>query len=207
MLAPRSRSMKACGALSRPSTIVSRALRRPLATRGATSARNALDLARPVADEEAAHREAAGDEEEHVARSGRRGFVVVARDRSARRDAAVFAHAGERRFEMIAADVVEIHVDAVGRGGVERAAVSRRPRRRVLVVDRRVEPELLGDQPTLSAEPALPTTKQPRSLASCPAMAPTAPAAPEMKTRSPGLSSATLRPTHAVMPGMPSTPR
>ena len=51
----------------------------------------------------------------------------------------------ERRLEVIAADVVEIHVDAVGRRLRPAAGAGSTPH--VLVVDRGVEPELLGQHP------------------------------------------------------------
>src|SRR3954467_11304440 len=51
-------------------------------------------------------------------------------------------------------------------------------------------------------------TRRPASLASCPAIEPTAPEAAETNIVSPGRTSAmSCTPTHAVSPGMPSTPR
>src|SRR3954464_11454546 len=51
-------------------------------------------------------------------------------------------------------------------------------------------------------------TRRPASLASCPAMLPTAPEAAETNMVSPGRTSAmSCTPTQAVSPGMPSTPR
>src|SRR5882672_10377668 len=60
----------------------------------------------------------------------------------------------------------------------------------------------------LAAPPADPTTVCPLSLAIWHTTDPTAPDAAETKTTSPGLSIAILsKPTHAVSPGMPATPR
>ena len=80
-------------------------------------------------------------------------LVVVARDRPARGDAAVVAHAGDRRFEVIAADVVEVHVDAVGCGGGRAACRTLA----VAVVECGIEAELVASGcATFAAEPALP---------------------------------------------------
>src|ERR1700737_1389730 len=60
----------------------------------------------------------------------------------------------------------------------------------------------------LAAPPADPTTGCPLRLAIWHATDPTAPDAAETKTTSPGLSIAILsKPTQAVSPGMPATPR
>src|ERR1700687_4261485 len=60
----------------------------------------------------------------------------------------------------------------------------------------------------LAAPPADPTTVCPLSLAIWHTTDPTAPDAAETKTTSPGLSIAILsKPTQAVSPGMPATPR
>src|ERR1700680_2210603 len=60
----------------------------------------------------------------------------------------------------------------------------------------------------LAAPPADPTTVCPLSLAIWQTTDPTAPDAAETKTTSPGLSIAILsKPTQAVSPGMPATPR
>src|ERR1700680_4742945 len=60
----------------------------------------------------------------------------------------------------------------------------------------------------LAAPPADPMTVCPLSLAIWHATDPTAPDAAETKTTSPGLSIAILsKPTQAVSPGMPATPR
>ena len=63
-------------------------------------------------------------------------------------------------------------------------------------------------QATFSAEPALPIAVPPRALTSWPTRLPTAPAAPDTKTVSPGWKPATRSsPAYAVRPGMPSAPR
>src|SRR6187455_225735 len=68
-------------------------------------------------------------------------YAVILRDRAAAGDAAAVVHQRETRLENVAADIVEIDVDAVG---------SRRPQRlegrAVLVIDRGVEAEF-GRQP------------------------------------------------------------
>src|SRR5689334_12372902 len=59
----------------------------------------------------------------------------------------------------------------------------------------------------LSLDPATPTARQPRIFASWPTAEPTAPAAAETTTVSPGFGCPrSYSPTYAVMPGMPSTP-
>ncbi len=63
-------------------------------------------------------------------------------------------------------------------------------------------------QAHFSGEPATPTARQPLSFAICPTTAPTAPDAAETTTVSPALGRPmSRRPTYAVIPGMPSTPR
>ena len=53
----------------------------------------------------------------------------------------------------------------------------------------------------------MPTTWQPLIRAICPTTAPTAPAAADTRTVSPGAGRPMSRsPTYAVIPGMPSTP-
>src|SRR5581483_1014405 len=80
------------------------------------------------------------DDQRHVPRSRLRLRRVVLRDRAACRDAPERAQREQRRFELGAAHVVEVHVDAVGQ---------RLARRRLAVVERldaeRAEPfDLLG---------------------------------------------------------------
>ena len=83
------------------------------------------------------------DEQCHVIRGpARRTFVVVLRDRTADHDARVTSEPGEHRIEDLAADVVEIHIDPVGALLLERDADVL-----VLVVDRRVEAQVLDEEP------------------------------------------------------------
>ena len=72
-----------------------------------------------------------------------------------------------------------------------------------------MKPSSPVSQATFSGLPALPITEPaPRSRANWPTRLPTAPAAPETKTSSPGANSATRNsPAYAVSPGMPRTPR
>ena len=54
----------------------------------------------------------------------------------------------------------------------------------------------------------MPTTRAPRALAICPTTCPTAPEAALTTTVSPAFGwPISSSPTHAVSPGMPSTPR
>ena len=60
----------------------------------------------------------------------------------------------------------------------------------------------------LSGPPAMPTTRQPRALASAPKALPTAPLAAVTTTVSPSLGAMIFtRPYQAVTPGMPTAPR
>jgi hypothetical protein len=105
----------------------------------------------------------------------------------------------ERGVEDLPADVVEVDVDALRAVLAQRAAVVLR-----LVVDRRVEAEVLDDVRHFSGPPAMPTTRQPLIFAIWPTSPPTAPAAPETTTVSPALGLPTSsRPKYAVTPGMP----
>jgi hypothetical protein len=92
---------------------------------------------------------------------------------------------------VVAADVVEVDVDAFG-GGLPKLAENGGG----LVVKAASKP-ISRSQPTFSSLPALPITRAaPLSLAIWPATLPTAPAAPETNTTSPGLSAAmSSRPT------------
>ena len=117
-----------------------------------------------------------------VGRALDRRRVVVLRDRAADDDACTPVEQQQQRIEDLAADVVEIDVDAL-------RAVLREAGLHVfrLVVDGGVEAELVDDVLHFSGPPAMPTTRQPLILAIWPATAPTAPAAPEMTTVSPAL--------------------
>ena len=60
----------------------------------------------------------------------------------------------------------------------------------------------------LSGPPAMPTARQPRTLASWPTAVPTAPLAALTTTVCPGFGSMIFtRPYHAVTPGMPTATR
>ena len=71
---------------------------------------------------------------------GPAGARFVGRYRAAERDPAATAQRAQRGLEVLAADVVEVHVDAVGRRGAE--LLLHRP---VVVVERRVEAELVEE--------------------------------------------------------------
>ena len=72
-----------------------------------------VDVARAA---EAADLEVLRDEEEEVARPGRRLGGVVLGDRAADRDPPAPPQGADRRLEVVAADVVEVDVDPVRRG-------------------------------------------------------------------------------------------
>ena len=62
-----------------------------------------------------------------------------------------------------------------------------------------------GGGSTFWSLPALPTTRHPLILASCPTSIPTEPAAAETNTSSPGLGFPTIvKPAHAVKAGIPT---
>ena len=115
--------MNACGAASiPPSTTVSGRFNRPddeqLADLGA-------ELGRPVpvvADDVAAQRRPLAHELEHVPRPRRRLGRVVDRHRAAQGDPAEVVQRADRRLELLAADVVEVDVDAVRRQLAQRVA-------------------------------------------------------------------------------------
>ena len=106
---------------------------------------------------------ALGQKQAEVARRGRRRLGVVGRDHPAQRYPAVGVHAIQRGLEMVAADVVEVDVDAV------RAVLAQRLAQVLgLVVERRVEAELVDQVGDLlgrarAAHHARPA--QPRELA------------------------------------------
>ena len=105
------------------------------------------------------------------------------RHHAAAHDAPVRLHPPQRGAEDVAAGVVEVDVDAVGGRRLEGVAEVGR-----LVVDGDVEAELAGEQLAhLSSEPAMPTSRQPLSLAIWPTMWPTEPAAARHHDRLPRL--------------------
>jgi hypothetical protein len=114
-----------------------------------------------VEHDEALHPQPLRDDHEHVPRPRHRLRRVVARDRAARHDPPVPLERSDRRLERLAADVVEVHVDAVGR-----EVAQRRARRRLVVVEARVEAELLEPGELLGAPGAAdhPRPAQPREL-------------------------------------------
>src|SRR3954468_19146412 len=93
------------------------------------------------------HDEALHDEPLHHDQAGHAAWTVcgrravILRDRAAAGDAAVIVHLRQAGFENVAADIVEINVDALWRGCAQRLE-----NRAVLVVDGRIEAEL-GGQP------------------------------------------------------------
>src|SRR5439155_11083592 len=87
--------------------------------------------------DEAFHHDQAG----HAARAVCGRYAVILRDRAATGDAAAVVHQRKTGFENVAADIVEIDVDALGGGGAQRLEGGT-----VLVIDRGVEPEF-GSQP------------------------------------------------------------
>src|SRR3954449_6544162 len=81
------------------------------------------------------------DQAGHAARAVCRGRAVILRDRAAAGDAAVIVHLRQAGFQNIAADIVEIDVDALWRRGAQRLEHGA-----VLVVHGGIEAEL-GGQP------------------------------------------------------------
>src|SRR5262249_23157886 len=75
----------------------------------------------------------------HAARAVCRRHAVILRDRATAGDAAAVVHLRDTGFQDVATDIVEVDVDALGRGGAECLEGGA-----VLVVDRRVEAELRG---------------------------------------------------------------
>ena len=86
----------------------------PSRTHGPTSATNSREAVVVVEDDEPLQAQPLGHHQEQVPRPGLGALVVVARDRAARDHAAERTQRGERRLELVAADVVEVDVDPVG---------------------------------------------------------------------------------------------
>lgn len=78
------------------------------------------------------------DQHEQVVRAGPRLRVVVLRDHAALGDPAEVVERADRGLQVLAADVVEVDVDAIGRGGLELLCD-----RAVVVVERGVEADLV----------------------------------------------------------------
>src|SRR5262249_16853408 len=99
-------------------------------------------LSHEIRHDEALHHQAFHhDQTRHAARAVRRWYAVILRDRATAGDAAVIVHLWQARFQNVAADIVEIDVDSLGRRGAQRLE-----HRAILVVDRGVEAEF-GCQP------------------------------------------------------------
>ena len=79
------------------------------------------------------------DQAGYAARPGRRRHAVILRDRPAAGDAAAIVHLRQAGFQNIAADIVEIDIDAFRRRGLQGLE-----HRAVLVVDRGIEAEFAG---------------------------------------------------------------
>ena len=140
--------MKACGALSRPSTTSSRYLILPSRSQRPTSVANSRACACEVPDDEAADGEAlrqdgAEDRGRAVGAGRQLGHVVVG-DEPADRHAREVVEEREHRVPHRAADVLEIDVDALRAGGLELLREIRRA-----VVDGGVEAELLDQRSAL----------------------------------------------------------
>jgi len=119
------------------------------------------------------------DQAGHAARPVRRRHAIILRDRPTAGDAAAIVHQRQTGFQNIAADIVEIDVDALGRRGPQRLEHSA-----VLVVDRGVEAEV-ARQPVALVLAAAMRRRAPLDLAICPTIDPTDPAAAETTTVSP----------------------
>ena len=72
-----------------------------------------------IGNDEAFERQPHADGDGEVVRAGHRCRGVVLRDRAAQGDAAVGSHAVQRRLQMVAAHVVEVHVDALRCAGAD----------------------------------------------------------------------------------------
>jgi hypothetical protein len=69
-----------------------------------------------VADEHALEPQPLADGQREIAGTGRRDGVVVLGDRPAQRHTAMDVERADRCLQVIAADIVEVDVDSVGRG-------------------------------------------------------------------------------------------
>src|SRR5262249_5942598 len=92
-------------------------------------------------------------EREIVARSFNRRRIVVLRDGAAYDDTSMPGQLRKDNVEDFTADIVEIHVDAVGAVGAEGLANVL-----ALVVDRRIEPEFIDNIPALRGAASDPDT-------------------------------------------------
>ena len=114
VLSPRKRPANAAGTFSIPSTQRLAAFDLPLGHPGHDLAHELPEAWSVVGDDEALQPQALGDDEAQVARARLRLLVVVAGDRAARGDAAERTKRRQGSLELLAANVVEVHVDPVG---------------------------------------------------------------------------------------------
>ena len=139
---PASNPISAFGVFSSPLMTSSWTFSLPDADPGLQVAQRLVALVHEVHHDETLHDEALHhDQAGHAARAGGRRHAVILRDRAAAGDAAAVVHLRQAGFENVAADIVEIDVDALRRRGPQRLEG-----RAVLVVDRGVEAEF-GGQP------------------------------------------------------------
>ena len=136
-----------------------------------------------VEDDEALHPDAHGDDAHDEAEARRLG-LVIALDHSADGEARAHPRQRERRVEMVAADIVEIDVDAFGRGRGETLQDRLR-----LVVDDRGRRRASGRTRTSPRRPPSRSRVMPLALAIWTTAEPTAPAAAETNTMSPSLAA------------------
>ena len=115
-------------------------------------------------------------------RKARRLASIIAVDHPADREPGIVPRERERGVEMVAADIVEIDVDAVGRRGGEPLED-----RAGLVVDHLVGAERADEVAFLRRRRPSRSTVMPLALAICTTTDPTAPAAAETNTMSPAL--------------------
>jgi hypothetical protein len=127
------------------------------------------------AHEEALNPYSTVDDPHHVERAPRHRISdVVTGDLAKQQNASAPVRPGGRVMEEFSADVVEHDVDS-GRAEVIESSWQ------ILggIVDRGVDPALVGQPARFSCEPHTPTTRQPRMRPICAAMEPTDPAVPE----------------------------
>ena len=111
---PASSPISAFGVFSRPSMTSSWTFSWPEATQPCRSASARVALLHVVHHDEALHDQPLHhDQAGHAARAVRRRRAVILRDRAAAGDAAVIVHLRQAGFEDVAADIVEIDVDAL----------------------------------------------------------------------------------------------
>ena len=207
------RSCRTCrrGAGARARTARARARRRrsrdtgsgPRASHGTTTRSISLAPVDVAAGAEAAERQVLRDAEEEVVGPRHRRRRVVLGDRAAHRDAAPRPQRRQRRREVVVADVVEVHVDAVRRGLAQQ--LRQRP---ALVVEGCVDPELVAEVRHLLGRPGARDDAVAAELRHLRDEHPDGARGRGDPDESPSRSSATWkRPTYAVRPEPPRTPR